>query len=61
MQITKKNNNSNRYKTINFNRLISELELSTGKKQNRINLNYRLLNHEQLYSNDFTYFIKIGG
>jgi len=59
MQITKKHNNSNRTKTISFNHLISDLELSTGKKQNRINLNYRLLNHENLYYNDFTYFIKI--
>ncbi len=59
MQITKKHNNSNRYKTINFNHLISDLELSTGRKQNRIDINYRLLKHEQLYVNDFTYFIKI--
>ncbi len=61
MQITKKHNNSNRYNTINFNHLISDLELSTGIKQNRIDINYRLLNHEQLYVNDYTYFIKIGG
>ncbi len=59
MQITKKHNNSNRYKTINFNHLISDLELHTGTKQNRISLNYRLLNHEQLYANDYSYFIKI--
>ncbi len=59
MQITKHNNNSNRYKTINFNHLISDLELYTGIKQNRVSLNYRLLNHEQLCANDYTYFIKI--
>lgn len=59
MQITKKHNNSNRCKTINFNHLISELELHTGKKQNRISLNYTLLNHEHIYANDYTYFIKI--
>ena len=59
MQITKHNNNSNRYKTINFNQLINDLELSTGKKQNRIKLNYRLLQHENIYLNDYTYFIKI--
>lgn len=59
MLITKKHNNSNSTDTINFNHLISDLELSTGKKQNRIDLNYRLLNHEQLYANDYTYFIKI--
>jgi len=59
MQITKKHNNSNHRKTINFNRLISDLELFTGIKQNRIDINYRLLKHEQLYANDYTYFIKI--
>ena len=36
MQITKKHNNSNRCKTINFIQLISDLELYTGKKQNRV-------------------------
>ena len=61
MLITKKHNNSNRYNTINFNRLISELELSTGKKQNRIKLNYKLLNNESIINNDFTYFKKTGG
>lgn len=59
MLISKLNNNSNRYKIINFDRLVNDLELSTGRKQNRIKLNYRLLNHEQLYNNDFAYFIKI--
>ena len=55
MQITKHNNNSNRYKNINFNQLINDLELSTGKKQNRIKLNYRLLNNENIINNKFTY------
>ena len=59
MQITKKHINSNRYKTINFNHLIVDLELHTGTKQNRTGINYRLLNHEQLCANDYTYFIKI--
>lgn len=58
MQITKKHK-SNRCKTISFIHLINDLELFIGKKQNRVNLNYRLLNHEQLYANDYTYFIKI--
>ena len=61
MLITKKHDNSNRYDTINFNHLISDLELSTGKKQNRIKLNYRLLNNESIINNDYTYFKKIGG
>lgn len=58
MLITKKNNNNHHTKTISFNRLIDDLEC-TGIKQNRINLNYRLLNHENIYYNDYTYFIKI--
>lgn len=61
MQITKRNNNSNHIKTILFNHLISDLELSTGRKQNRIKLNYRLLSNESIHCNDFTYFNKIGG
>lgn len=59
MQISKLNNNSNRYKTINFDQLINDLELFTGKKQDRIKLNYTLLKHENIYYNEFTYFIKI--
>jgi hypothetical protein len=54
-----KHDNSNKYDTIKFNQLINELELFTGVKQNRINLNYRLLNNESIYINDFTYFNRI--
>ena len=61
MLITKRSNNSNKHKTINFNQLVNDLELFTGLKQNRISLNYRLLNNENVYCNDFTYFNKIGG
>jgi len=61
MLITKHDNNSNKHKTINFTQLVNDLELFTGRKQNRINLNYRLLNNENIYCNDFTYFNKIGG
>ena len=60
MLITKRNN-SDYHKTINFTQLVNELELFTGKKQNRINLNYRLLSNENIYCNDFTYFNKING
>ena len=59
MQITKHNNNSNHYKTISFIQLIRDLELFTGKKQNRIKLNYRLLNNESIKLNDNEYFKKI--
>lgn len=59
MQITKVNKLTNDVKTVNFNHLISDLELHTGTKQNRIDINYRLLKHENIYANDFTYFIKI--
>lgn len=59
MKISKLNNNSNHYNTINFDQLVNDLELSTGKKQDRISLNYRLLSHENIYNNNFTYFIKI--
>ena len=58
MLITKRNN-SDYHKTINFIQLVNELELFTGRKQNRIKLNYRLLNNENIYCNDFTYFNKI--
>ena len=59
MLITKHDNNSNKHKTINFTQLVNDLELFTGRKQNRINLNYRLLNHESIFVNDFTYFLKL--
>ena len=58
---TKHNNNSDYHKTINFTQLVNELELFTGRKQNRINLNYRLLSNENIYCNNFTYFNKING
>jgi len=61
MLITKYDNNSNHTHTIKFNQLIDDLELFTGRKQNRIKLNYRLLSNESIYCNDFTYFNKIGG
>ncbi len=61
MLITKRNNNSNHTKTISFVQLIDDLELFTGRKQNRLKLNYRLLSNESIYCNDFTYFNKMGG
>jgi len=61
MQIKKYNNNSNHSQTISFIQLINDLELFTGKKQNRIKLNYRLLNNECIKINDNEYFKKIGG
>jgi len=59
MQISKHNNNSNTDKTISFIQLINDLELFTGYKQNRIKLNYRLLNNECIKLNDNEYFKKI--
>ena len=61
MLITKYDNNSNHSHTIKFKQLVNDLELFTGRKQNRIKLNYRLLNNENIYLNEFTYFNKIGG
>lgn len=60
MLITKRDN-FNHHKTIKFNQLIDDLELFTGKKQNRTKLCYRLLSNETLYCNKFTYFNKING
>ena len=59
MLITKHNNNSNNTHTIKFKDFVSQLELYTGVKQNRISLNYRLLNNESIFVNDFTYFNRI--
>lgn len=59
MLIQKVNKLTNHIKTIDFDRLINDLELFTGKKQNKIKINYTLLKHENIYANDFTYFIKI--
>jgi len=59
MQISKHNNNSNRFKTISFIQLIKDLELFTGYKQNKTKLNYRLLNNECIKLNDNEYFKKI--
>lgn len=56
MLIVKKDK-SNHHKTISFDQLVDELE-ATGKKQNRLKLNYRLLNNEDIYLNEFTYFNK---
>ena len=53
------NNNSNNAHTIKFKDFVSQLELYTGVKQNRISLNYRLLNNESIFVNDFTYFNRI--
>jgi len=58
MQIKKYNNNSNHSQTISFTQLVKDLELFTGKKQNRIKLNYRLLNNECIKINDNEYFKK---
>ena len=58
MLITKHDNSNNAH-TIKFNQLVNELELYTGKKQNRIKLNYRLLNQENIYCNEFTYFRRL--
>ncbi len=54
MLIVKKDK-SNHHKTISFNQLVDELE-ATGQKQNRPKLNYRLLNNEDIFFNEFTYF-----
>lgn len=59
MLITKKDK-SNHHKTISFNQLVGELE-ATGKKQNRVKLNYRLLSNKDIYLNEFTYFNKARG
>ena len=59
MLIKKHDNNSNNTHTIKFKDFVSQLELLTGVKQNRISLNYRLLNNESIFVNDFTYFNRI--
>ena len=59
MLITKYNDN--KQDTIKFTELVNDLELYTGKKCNRIKLNYRLLNNENININGFTYNKKIGG
>ena len=56
-----KNGTSNKYDTIKFNDFINDLELFTGKKCNRVKLNYRLLNNENININDTIYNKKIGG
>ena len=60
MLITKRSN-SNKYDTIKFNDFVNDLELFTGKKYNRVKLNYRLLNNENIKINDTMYNKKIGG
>ena len=54
-----KRNKDNRCETIKFNEFVNDLELTEKKKQNRVCLNYRLLNHENIFVNDFTYFLKL--
>ena len=56
-----KRSKSNKYDTIKFNDFINDLELFTGLKCNRIKLNYRLLNNENININDTMYNKKIGG
>jgi hypothetical protein len=46
-------------KTIKFLDLIKDLEMFTGLKQNRVHLNYKLLDHQNIFTNEFTYFMKI--
>jgi hypothetical protein len=59
MNIIKKDNYAPfNCKEITFNDLVNDLEL-TGKKQNRIRLNYKLLNKERICTTQFTYSLKI--
>ena len=58
MLITKQDKNHN-YHTLKFNEFVNELESYHKKKQNRINLNFRLLNQENIYCNEFTYFRRL--
>ena len=60
MLITKRSN-SNKYDTIKFNDFIDTYEKFTGAKVNRVKLNYRLLNNENIKINDTIYNKKIGG
>jgi hypothetical protein len=59
MLITKKSNQTNYCKTINFMDLFKDLEMFTGLKQNRVYLNYKLLDHQNIFTNEFTHFLKI--
>ena len=56
-----KRSNSNKYDTIKFNDFINTYESFTGLKCNRVKLNYRLLNNENININDTMYNKKIGG
>ena len=58
MLIVRKNKD-NKCKVLKFNEFVNDLELHEKRKQNRIYLNYRLLNHESIFVNDFTYFLKL--
>jgi hypothetical protein len=60
MDIIKKDNyapfNESR---INFIQFAREVEHYTGCKQNRSRLNFRLLDHQNIFTTEFTYFLKI--
>ena len=56
-----KHGTSNKYDTIKFNDFINTYEKFTGIKVNRVKLNYRLLNNENININDTIYNKKIGG
>ncbi len=58
MLIVKKSKD-NRCRVLKFNEFINDVEHFNKIKANRINLNYRLLNHENIFCNDFTYFLKL--
>jgi hypothetical protein len=59
MLIVKKSIKDNECKVLKFNEFISEIEYFNKIKANRINLNFRLLNHENIFVKDFTYFLKL--
>jgi hypothetical protein len=60
MDIIKKSNSTPfNYERINFLQFAREIEHYTGYKQSRKRLNFRLLNHENIFTNQFTYFLKI--
>ena len=58
MLIVKKSKD-NKCKVLKFNEFINDIESHEKRKQNRVSLNYRLLNHEAIFVNDFTYFLKL--
>lgn len=57
MDVFKKDKN-NLCNKMSFTQFVDDIELLTGKKQNKVKLNYKLLSREDMHIGNYTYSLK---